>query len=90
MVTNYIPGNEITSQSFMTDNNEEFFLGFELKHRGPLSLWIQQYSEGPQNSKKFYPLTYQTIRLSDQKIIGGLENGEGCFGMKTTCNFVYI
>lgn len=43
MVINYIPGNEIGSQSFFSDNNEELFLGFELKHRGPLSLCLKQF-----------------------------------------------
>lgn len=86
MVVNCLPGNKISTCGFTASNTQEFFIGFTLKFKGQLNLKITQTQISPDRNQNLYPLLYHVLRISDQnqKIIGGLENKEGCFGVKHT------
>lgn len=47
------------------------FLGFDLKYKGTFNLSIIQVNNGISKNKEYCPLTYQVVRLSDMKLIGG-------------------
>lgn len=74
MVIHYTPGSKITSYNFQFESEQDFFLGFEIKNKGQFNLCVNQSCETPSKTKSYYPLTYQVVRLSDNKLIGGQEN----------------
>jgi hypothetical protein len=84
LIINYLPGNKISTLPFQCENEDEFFLGFEIKYKGLFNLCIVQSERTPAKNKAYYPLIYHVVRLADMKLIGGFKNKESCFGCKNS------
>jgi len=56
----------------------------EFKNDGLVSMVFQQSGYRSQDGDHFAPITYQVISLSDNAVIGGVKNEEGCFGVRNT------
>ena len=49
-----------------------------------MSLTLSQ----PENTD-YLPLTYHVVNTTTNQLCGGIENSEGCFGIKSTCSISY-
>lgn len=84
MIINYQPGNQVSTFGFTASNSEEFFIGFTLKCKGNLNLKVSQSHLTNSKNPHYFPLMYNVVKLSDNSLIGGSDNKEGCFGVKHT------
>ena len=81
-------GNKISSKPLSSQNKTECFIEVDTVSKGgDLTLTIEQYKQDPLLEENYFPLSYQVIELRTNRIVGGIENIEGCFGTQNTCNF---